>query len=86
MPLENLNHYLVVTDDLEATRAFYADVLGLRVGDRPPFPFPGLWLYLGDQAVVHVAQRDESRGRTTGTADAPTGSVDHIAFAGTGHA
>ena len=88
MPLENLNHYLVVTEDLEATRAFYVDVLGLRVGDRPPFAFPGLWLYLGDRAVVHVAQRDESRGRGTGAgdADAPTGAVDHIAFEGTGHA
>ncbi len=88
MPLQNLNHYLVVTDDLEATRAFYVDVLGLSVGDRPPFSFPGLWLYLGDRAVVHVAQRDESRGHMTvpPNTGVRTGAVDHIAFEGTGHA
>ena len=87
MPLQNLNHYLVVTEDLEATRAFYVDVLGLKVGDRPPFRFPGMWLYIGDRAVVHVAERDESRGPLPGAggAGAPTGAVDHIAFEGTGH-
>ncbi len=41
-------------DDVEVMRAFYADLLGLRVGKRLR-SFPGAWLYLGDQAVVHVA-------------------------------
>ena len=47
-----LNHYSIRTTDLEASRRFYADVLGLTVGPRPDFPFPGLWMYRGDHADV----------------------------------
>lgn len=87
MAMRNLNHYLVVTDDLDATRAFYEDILGLRVGDRPPFTFPGLWIYLDDRPVVHVAQRDPGRGHmTTPSSDGPpTGAIDHIAFEASGY-
>ena len=35
-----LQHVLVLTDDLDTTKAFYCDVLGLAVGERPPLPFP----------------------------------------------
>ena len=88
MPLENLNHVLVMTGDLEATRDFYVDVLGLEDGDRPPFAFPGHWIYLGERAVIHVAElrdyldkRDRAR---VGVSDTATGSIDHIAFEATG--
>ena len=57
MPLHGLGHALVLTDDLEATRAFYCDVLGLEPGDRPSLPFPGYWLYLDGVACMHVAER-----------------------------
>ena len=88
MPLENLNHVLVLARNLEATRSFFVDVLGLEDGYRPPFPFKGHWIYLGDRAVVHVAEnrgyldkRDHVQG---GSADNATGSIDHIAFEATG--
>ena len=88
MPLENLNHVLVMTGDLEATRDFYVDVLGLEDGYRPPFAFPGHWIYLGERAVIHVAERRDyldARGRAEGGApDSATGSIDHIAFEATG--
>jgi catechol 2,3-dioxygenase-like lactoylglutathione lyase family enzyme len=86
MPLTGLEHFLVLTDDVEATRAFYCDALGLRVGDRPDLPFAGLWLYLGDVPRVHVAERgpyeahSERIGIATARGAAGTGSVDHIAF------
>ena len=83
MPLRNLNHFLVLAHDLEATRDFYEKVLGLRVGARPPFGFPGYWLYLGDQAVVHLAGGD--RGATATASEAGgTGALDHIAFEASG--
>ena len=88
MPLENLNHVLVLTRDLEATRDFYVEVLGLEDGYRPPFRFAGHWIYLGERAVVHVAEnrsylhaRDQVRDDA---ADSDTGSIDHIAFEATG--
>ncbi len=88
MPLENLNHFLVLAEDLEATRSFYVEILGLRLGERPPFAFPGYWLYLGDRAVVHLAklQADEEQRDYLGerAQSTDTGSLDHIAFEATG--
>jgi catechol 2,3-dioxygenase-like lactoylglutathione lyase family enzyme len=54
MPLTQLNHVTVRTNDLEGTRDFYSEVLGLKDGSRPPLAFPGYWLYCGEQAVVHL--------------------------------
>ncbi|WP_431269702.1 VOC family protein [Dankookia sp. P2] len=54
MPLEGLNHYTIRPVDLERTRQFYEDVLGLHVGYRPPLNFPGYWLYVGDNPTVHL--------------------------------
>ena len=51
MTICGLDHFNVVTSDLEASRRFYVRVLGLREGARPPFDFPGAWLYCADAAV-----------------------------------
>ncbi len=77
MPLEYIDHYNVVTRDAAASAKFYVDVLGLRIGDRPPFPFPGAWVYAADKPVLHLIERD----------DIPdgTGRVDHVAFRCTGY-
>ena len=81
MSIRRLDHYLVIAADLEKTRAFYTDVLGLRVGPRPPFDFPGYWLYAGETAVVHLADASrEGQGSDTGG----TGALDHVAFAASG--
>ena len=92
-----LNHFSIRTTDLDATRVFYETVLGLTVGPRPAFPFPGLWLYNGDHAhtsnaMVHVIGIDkndpEGLKRYLGDRDVSslhgTGSVDHIALMATG--
>ena len=88
-----LNHISIRTADLDASRRFYADVLGLSVGPRPDFPFPGLWMYRGDHgdvanAVVHLIGIDRSDpdglkkylGDRDEAALAGSGAVDHIAF------
>src|SRR5205085_11776647 len=54
MGINVLHHVTVKTDDLEATRDFYSNVLGLEVGFRPDLEFPGYWLYCGDVPVVHL--------------------------------
>lgn len=90
MPLESLNHYLIYAKDPEATKDFYVDVLGLQVGSRPPFPFPGYWLYLGDVACVHVvdgdaiAEQKAYLGDKRERATAGTGTIDHVAFVAVG--
>jgi len=80
--LERLDHLLVLTDDLEASRAFYCDALGFTDGDRPPFEFAGHWLYLEGMPCLHLADRAEYEAHiaTRGLQHA-AGSVDHVAFA-----
>jgi catechol 2,3-dioxygenase-like lactoylglutathione lyase family enzyme len=81
MPITHMQHYMLLAQDLEKTRAFYCDVLGLRNGDRPPFRFRGLWIYAGDVACIHVAER--ASYDATARVEPGSGSVDHIAFAAT---
>ena len=77
MAIQGMNHFTVLTSDLDATLAFYCDLLGLRSGPRPPFNFPGAWLYSGSQAVLHVVA-----GRALPAQAA--GVIDHMAFTAQG--
>jgi catechol 2,3-dioxygenase-like lactoylglutathione lyase family enzyme len=74
MALQNLDHFNVYCADLDTSRSFYAEVLGLHAGARPDFGIPGAWLYLGDRAVVHLV------GGRNGETPLRTGPFDHIAF------
>lgn len=67
-----LDHINIKAVDQEAMRDFLVTVLDLEVGFRPPFDFPGYWLYLGDNAIIHLKEREPA-------SDA-SGWVDHIAF------
>jgi catechol 2,3-dioxygenase-like lactoylglutathione lyase family enzyme len=73
MAIDGMNHFTVLTADLDATRRFYIDILGLREGPRPPLGFPGAWLYAGAQPVLHVVA-----GRPLPSP--PAGVLDHMAF------
>jgi catechol 2,3-dioxygenase-like lactoylglutathione lyase family enzyme len=84
MPLERLDHVLVLTDDIDGTRSFY-EALGLETGERPAFPFSGYWLYLGDVACVHVADRAEYEAHAAGLGLTAGPAVDHVAFGGQGY-
>jgi catechol 2,3-dioxygenase-like lactoylglutathione lyase family enzyme len=83
MPATSLNHYTILARDLEATKDFYTDIVGLKVGDRPPLNFPGYWLYCGDVPTVHlIGHRPEIEPIRDSSSDpAKTGRLDHIAFA-----
>jgi len=86
MPVTSLNHYLIVSKNLERSKKFYQQVLGLDLAERPDFGFPGYWLKTGDNICVHLASQDPNKIRDQfllkkhpkGTAG--SGSVDHIAF------
>lgn len=91
MPLARLDHYSIRTARLEETRRFYAEVMELVDGDRPPFPFPGAWMYREGQAVVHIVGIDPKdpaglkdylgdKGLDGATG---TGTIDHVAFTAT---
>lgn len=86
MPLTKLEHYLVLTDDMEATRDFYVEALGMHVGPRPPLDFPGYWVYVGETPCIHIAEwktytaHSNQQGVPVTSRAEGTGPVDHIAF------
>lgn len=77
MPAIAMDHFTILTEDIAATVAFYSDILGLASGRRPPFDFPGAWLYGGGRPILHVVG-----GRPL--PDDPQGVLDHMAFSATG--
>jgi catechol 2,3-dioxygenase-like lactoylglutathione lyase family enzyme len=86
MALTGMEHYLVLTSDLEATRDFYQDALGMTEGFRPQLGFPGYWMYIGPTPVIHIAEWHSYTAHSTAK-DIPvtrpaasTGAFDHVAF------
>ncbi|MDP3735845.1 MAG: VOC family protein [Hyphomonadaceae bacterium] len=70
--ITGLNHANISTAKLQETIDFFVGVIGLKIGPRPDFGFPGAWLYAGNQAVLHLVERPGAR-------DAE-GALDHISF------
>jgi catechol 2,3-dioxygenase-like lactoylglutathione lyase family enzyme len=93
MAIGRLDHYSVRTGDVRTSEKFYAEVLGFVSGPRPPFDFPGAWLYSGDPdkggiPVVHIIGVDSGGAENLKSylddradkASTDTGALDHIAF------
>ena len=84
MAVAALDHVLVLSDDIDGSRDFYCATVGVTVGERPPLPFPGYWLYAGGRPCLHIADRAiyNDHARSLGLSVAPTtATVDHVAFA-----
>jgi catechol 2,3-dioxygenase-like lactoylglutathione lyase family enzyme len=62
MEILELHHVSLPTRDLERSRAFYREALGLAEIQRPPFPFPGAWFRLGDRELHLIGGRDDPQG------------------------
>lgn len=88
MALSHIEHFLVASDDIDATRDWYARVLGMTSGPHPDFGFPVHWMYLNGVDVVHIgpsakmagAIQKQYLGRTSQKSEQGTGAIDHIAF------
>ena len=50
------HHTQLTVADLERSRAFYRDVIGLKELARPPFPFPGAWFQLANGQELHIVK------------------------------
>lgn len=93
MPIKKIDHYSVRTANLEVSRQFYVEVLGFKVGYRPPLKFPGFWLYPAgggaDYGLVHLIGTEGAQGGLTeylGSRDGAGeggGALDHLAFLAT---
>jgi len=81
MTVTAMNHFTILTDDLPATLAFYDEHLNLKPGARPPFAFPGAWLYAdggsGKDPILHIVAGIQNDRLVKGV-------IDHMAFSGKG--
>ena len=81
MTVTAVNHFTILTDDLPATLAFYEEHLNLKPGARPPFTFPGAWLYAdagkGPDPILHIVAGIKKERLVKGV-------LDHMAFSGKG--
>lgn len=68
------DHINIRAKNLDETVAFYRDIIGLEVGPRPSFTFPGAWLYHEGRAVIHLTVAAGP------LAAADEGPIDHFAF------
>lgn len=48
IPIQGLHHVSLNVRNLEVSKAFYRDVIGLKEIERPPFDFSGAWFAIGD--------------------------------------
>jgi catechol 2,3-dioxygenase-like lactoylglutathione lyase family enzyme len=92
MRVSHIEHFLVAADDIDATRDWYARVLGMQSGAHPDFGFPVHWMYVNGVDVVHIGPSAKQAGeiqrrylgRTSQQSKEGTGAIDHIAFRATG--
>jgi len=79
MTIKGMNHFTVLSSNLEKSKLFYFTILGLREGYRPPMNSKGAWFYADNQnhAILHImAERPMP--------DQAPGVIDHMAFTATG--
>ena len=73
MAILAVDHFNICTSDLDRSRKFYSEILGMKDGDRPPFNFPGAWLYAGDKPILHLVSETGHKGHGSG-------AIDHVAI------
>lgn len=83
MHVSAIDHVNILTDDLAATAAFYAAVLGLTQAERPHAVSGHVGAWMCDaqgRALVHLQWNDPARDFAPHVPGAPTGSFHHVAF------
>jgi catechol 2,3-dioxygenase-like lactoylglutathione lyase family enzyme len=76
--ISSLHHTAVCVTDLERSKRFYGEILGLKEVARPAFPFGGAWYELDDGRQLHLIVHEHPLTlRGTTAIDARDG---HVAF------
>ena len=56
--ISGLNHYNLRSNSkmMEILKLFYIEVVGLKLGVRPPFKSNGYWLNVGTKDILHLSE------------------------------
>ena len=89
MPLNALFHVAIKTADLETTRRFYTEVMGMTVDPSRPstLDFPGAWLRTpvpGGVAMFHIYAGHAAQ-EPDGSVASGTGVIDHVSVSAVGY-
>ncbi len=87
MLITHLFHIAIKSPNLEATRCFYTELLGMELAPRPEMAFPGLWIKaptLGGDAILHFYGGWAANNRN-GRVPVGTSAIDHVAIAAIGY-
>jgi catechol 2,3-dioxygenase-like lactoylglutathione lyase family enzyme len=79
--LAAFDHVTLIVADVQASREFYVDRLGMSEAERPSFSFPGAWFQLGD-TFFHITEASGLAGKA-GWGDRGVTQISrghHIAF------
>ena len=86
MAIKTFEHILILAKDIEITKNFYVEILGLEVRYRPNFPFHGYWLYVKGYkgTCIHMAMQKSNDEQdyfvSSKKINKDTDSFDHVAF------
>ena len=73
-----IDHYNLRSDEkmIETLKDFYINIVGLKLGHRPPFKSKGYWLYAKDKDVLHLSSSKDNVKNLTNV----NSTLDHVSF------
>ena len=79
MAISALDHFTILTPDVDGTAQFFIDAMDFAPGPAPDLDFPVRWVYCGDNAAIHIVNRvlPETEG---------SNRIDHMGFRATYYA
>ena len=76
--IKGINHYNLRADDqtMHSLKEFYINIVGLTLGQRPPFKSKGFWLNAEGKDVLHLSSTKNNEKREHHV----NSTFDHLAF------
>ena len=76
--INTIDHYNLRSDEkmIEILKDFYINIVGLKLGHRPPFKSKGYWLYAQEKDVLHLSSSKDNVKNLINV----NSTLDHVSF------
>ena len=76
--INGIDHYNLRSDEnmIETLKDFYINIVGLKLGYRPPFKSKGYWLYAKEKDVLHLSSSKDNIKNLINI----DSTLDHVSF------